>query len=180
MVRKCRCTKSEGELFWIFYQIRNNMGHQFNRLIIFLMISVLTGCEETDLTGFFISDESVNQRFKQSTEWNALHPFREINVPSENYFILSMGDSHVGGTNNLNNFLNIAKSTNAAAIVAGGDLTPRKAKDYGKFQEIMPSQDSLSSFLMVGNHDLWFNGWNQFYSRFGSSTFIFILETRAA
>jgi hypothetical protein len=33
---------------------------------------------------------------------------------------------------------------------------------------------------MVGNHDLWFNGWNQFYSRFGSSTYIFTIETPAA
>jgi predicted phosphodiesterase len=144
------------------------------------MISALTGCEETDITGLFISDESVNQRFKQSIEWNALHPYREINVPSENYFILSMGDSHVGSTNNLKNFLNIAKSTNAAAIVAVGDLTSGNASDYDVFQEIMPSQDSLSSFLIVGNHDLWFNGWKQFYSRFGSSSYIFTIKTPAA
>jgi hypothetical protein len=156
------------------------MGHQFNRLIILLMISALTGCEETDITGFFISSESVNMRFKQSTEWNASHPDREIIVPSENYFILTMGDSHVGGTNNLNTFLNTAKNTNAAAIVAVGDLTTGNASDYDRFQEIMPSQDSLSSFLMVGNHDLWFNGWKQFYSRFGSSTYIFTIKTPAA
>jgi len=156
------------------------MGIKFNRLIILLLISVLTGCEETDLSGLFKSDESVNQRFKQSIEWNSLHPFREIILPSENYFILSMGDSHVGGTNNLNTFLNIAKSTNAAAIVGVGDLTTGNASDYDVFQKIMPSQDSLSSFLIVGNHDLWFDGWKEFYPRFGSSTYIFTIKTPAA
>src|SRR4030042_4643933 len=143
MVRKCRCTKSEGELFWIFHQNRQNMGHQFNRLIILLMISALTGCEETDITGFFISSESVNMRFKQSQKWNNAHPYREIIISSENYFILSMGDSHVGSTNNLNTFLNIAETTNAAAIVAVGDLTTGNAGDYDVFQELMPSKDSL-------------------------------------
>jgi hypothetical protein len=144
------------------------------------MISVLTGCEESDLTGFFISDESINQRFKQSTEWNASHPYREIIVPSENYFILTMGDSHVGGTINLNTFLNIAKNTNSTAIVAVGDLTTGNASDYDVFQEILPDQDSLPSFLIAGNHDLWYHGWNQFYSRFGSSTYLFTIKTPAA
>jgi predicted phosphodiesterase len=156
------------------------MGHQFNRLIILLMISSLTGCEKTDISGLFIASESVNLRFKQSIEWNALHPYSEISVPSEDYFILCMGDSHAGGTNNLNTFLNTAKTTNAAAVVMAGDLTTGKTSDYDVFQEYIPSQDSLPSFLMVGNHDLFYNSWNQFYSRFGSSTYIFTINTPAA
>ncbi len=156
------------------------MGHQFNRLIILFMISVLTGCEKLDLTGFVISDESVNQRFNQSTEWNASHPYREIIVPSENYFILTMGDSHVGGTNNLNAFLDIAKNTNPAAIVAVGDLTTGNESDYERFQETISGYDSLPTFLIAGNHDLYFNGWNQFYSRFGSSTYLFTIQTPSA
>ena len=156
------------------------MGHQFNRLIILFMISVLTGCEKLDLTGFVISDESVNQRFNQSTEWNASHAYREIIVPSENYFILTMGDSHVGGTNNLIAFLDIAKSTNPAAIVAVGDLTTGNESDYERFQETISGYDSLPTFLIAGNHDLYFNGWNQFYSRFGSSTYLFTIQTPSA
>jgi predicted phosphodiesterase len=156
------------------------MGHQFKRLIIILLISALNGCEESVLTGLIVPTESVNFRFEQSMEWNALHPYREIIVPSENYFILCMSDSHVGGTNNLNTFLDIAKTTNATAVVMIGDLTARNEYDYDVFQEYIPNRDSLPSFLIVGNHDLWFDSWNQFYSRFGSSTYIFSIKTPAA
>jgi len=156
------------------------MGHQFKRLIILLLISALSGCEESDISGYIIPTESVNYRFKQSIEWNALHPYREIMVPSESYFILCTGDSHVGGTNNLNTFLKIAKTTNATAVVMVGDLTTGNEDDYDIFQEHIPNRDSLPSFLMVGNHDLLFNSWNQFYSRFGSSTYIFTIKTPVA
>ena len=156
------------------------MGHQFSRLTIILLISTLTGCEKSDLAGLIIPDESVNKRFDQSAEWNASHPYREIFVPSENYFILSMGDSHIGSTRNLNTFLEIAQTTNASAVVAVGDLTTGNSSDYDVFQETMPDQDSVPAFLIIGNHDLWFNGWDQFYSRFGSSTYIFTISTHAA
>ncbi len=157
------------------------MGHQLKRLsILLLLISTLGGCEKLDLTGLIISDVSVNQRFEQSVKWNDTHPNREIIITSDNYFILSMGDSHVGGTDNLNTFINIAETTNAAAIVAAGDLTTGNAGDYDVFQQVMPDQDSLPYFLMIGNHDLWFKGWNQFYSRFGSSTYTFSIITTAA
>jgi hypothetical protein len=156
------------------------MGHQFKRLIISLILTTLAGCE-LDLSGLIISDESVNQRFEQSAKWNDSHPNRELIITSDNYFILSMGDSHVGGTDNLNTFINIAEVTKAAAIVAAGDLTTGNASDYDVFQETMPAdQDSLPYFLMVGNHDLWYDGWNQFYSRFGSSTYMFTIITPVA
>jgi predicted phosphodiesterase len=156
------------------------MGHPFTRLIILSFVFVCNACEKSDLSGFFIASESVNLRFEQSMEWNAFHPYHEIVVPSEDYVILSMGDSHVGSINNLTTFLNIAKSANASAIVMVGDLTSGNASDYDVFQENIPDPDSLPSFLMVGNHDLYFDGWKQFQSRFGSSTYIFTIKTPAA
>lgn len=158
------------------------MGHKLNILMVLFVAIIFsfTGCGEADIGGMFISGESANQRFEQSMEWNAQHPSREIVVLSDDYLILSMSDSHVGGTNNLDIFFNDAKTTKASAVVMVGDLTTGHAADYDVFQQHIPNRDSLTSFLIAGNHDLYFNGWNQFYSRFGSSTYIFTIKTPAA
>ncbi|MCK5137270.1 MAG: metallophosphoesterase [Bacteroidales bacterium] len=145
-----------------------------------IIVLTLTACEVADIPGMFISYESVNQRFEQSMEWNAMHPYREIVVPSDDYLILSMGDSHVGGTMNLDTLLSRAITSNASAVVMVGDLTTGHVEDYAVFDQHLPDQDSLPSFLIAGNHDLYFNGWEEFYSRFGSSTFFFTIRTPVA
>ena len=65
------------------------------------MTGLLTSCYEVDFTGFFMRSEKANQRFTESMEWNVLNPYKEIVTDSDEYLILVMGDSHVGGTNNL-------------------------------------------------------------------------------
>lgn len=156
------------------------MGYYIRIFIALILVSIFIRCENVDFAGMFVSSESVNQRFKQSMEWNTLHPYREIVVPSDNYFILSMGDSHVGGTRNLIQFLNNAETTNASAVVMAGDLTTGHSYDYNAFHKCIPSQDSLQTFFIAGNHDLFFEGWNQFYARFGSSTYFFAIKTPVA
>ncbi|MCD6597394.1 MAG: metallophosphoesterase [Bacteroidales bacterium] len=158
------------------------MEYPIKSLITFLLLIsfAFNACEELDVRGMFISYESVNNRFEQSMEWNASHPFREIIVSSNNYSILSMGDSHVGSTTNLDIFFKNARGTNASAVVLVGDITSGHAEDYEIFQQHLPDQDSLPSFPIIGNHDLYFNGWTQFYSRFGSSTYIFTIKTNEA
>ena len=156
------------------------MGHQLKIHIAFLLVLFSTGCETADISGMFISDKSVNQRFEQSIKWNSSRDNQKITVSTDNYFILTMSDSHVGGTKNLDIFLNRAKTINAAAVVMVGDLTTGHTKDYAVFQEHIPTQDSLPSFLVTGNHDLYFDGWNEFYSRFGSSTYFFTVQTPVA
>jgi 3',5'-cyclic AMP phosphodiesterase CpdA len=88
-----------------------------------------------------------------------------------------MGDSHVGGTKNLDSFFKIAKTKKAAAVVMAGDLTTGQKNDYDEYEKHLPSQDSLASFSVAGNHDLYSNGWNEYYSRFGSSSYHFTIKT---
>ncbi|MEI6049815.1 MAG: metallophosphoesterase [Bacteroidota bacterium] len=124
--------------------------------------------------------ESVNQRFIQSMDWNSNHAYREIVVPSDDYSILSMADIHVGGTKNLDSFFNIAKTTNPAAVVMVGDLTTGDQKDYTVFEKHLPLQDSMQLFFITGNHDLHFNGWEEFYGTLGSSSYLFTIKTPGA
>jgi predicted phosphodiesterase len=153
------------------------------KLILTFIIAIAAGissCKKLDVGGMFSSSESANERFSQSMEWNATHPYKEIVVPADDYIIFSMSDSHVGGTVNLDTFLSRAAGENAAAIVMAGDLTTGNESDYEMFQQYYQSADSLSLFPMAGNHDEYYNGWDQFYARFGASTYLFTIKTPTA
>jgi len=147
------------------------------QLLLVIIFFSYCACKKEDIT---VSFTTANQRFRESAEWNARNPFREILVPSDDYSILCMGDSHVGSTKNLDAFFGISKSINASAVVMAGDLTSGNINDYAVFQQHIPNQDSLPSFVIVGNHDLYYDGWNEFYSKFGSSTYLFVIETPTA
>ena len=110
-------------------------------------------------------------------EWNRTHPFREITVPDDDYTLMCMADSHLGGTVNLDTFVNRSRALNASAMVMAGDMVSGHEEDYELFQQHMPPQDSLPWFVIAGNHELYFDGWEQFYSRFGSSTYLFTVRT---
>lgn len=152
----------------------------FNIIFLSSIFLCLIGCRKLDTGGMFVSPESANERFKQSEEWNSNHPFQKIIVPADDYVIFSMSDSHVGETINLDTFLLRAAKENAAAIVMAGDLTTGHKDDYAVFQQHLLNADTLNLFPVAGNHDLYFNGWEQFHSRFGTSTFLFTVKTPAA
>jgi len=137
---------------------------------------MIASCEKDTI--FPQEEHSANQRFRQSMDWNELHPYQDIVTSSDDYAILFMGDSHIGSTKNLISFVNTAKTSNAAAIVMAGDLTTGEKEDCDKLETCLPPSSSLLSFLTVGNHDLWpGNGWNEFYNRFGASVYLFTVKT---
>jgi predicted phosphodiesterase len=147
-----------------------------NRFSLLLAISVtLASCTKTENDA-----ETSNQRFIQSMDWNGAHSSREIVVPTDDYSILSIADIHAGGTNNLDNFLRIAKEKKASSVVMAGDLTTGNSGDYKLFEQHIQAEDSLPLFLVAGNHDLHFDGWNEFHNRFGSSTYTFTVKTPTA
>jgi len=128
----------------------------------------------------FISYESVNLRFEQSLVWNAINPYVNVTVDTDEYQVYVMSDSHVGGTKNLTVFLEEARSADAAALIMVGDLTTGRESDYDKFEIKLTEADGMNVFPIVGNHDLYFNGWEQYYPRFGSTSYFFNVETPVA
>ena len=139
-----------------------------------------TGCDKFEMRGFVLSYESVDERFLQSMDWNATHPYREITVPDDNYTLFVMGDSHVGGTDNLDVYFQNAISENAAAAVMVGDMTSGHAEDFDTFYQHMPGDDDLVTFPITGNHDLYFHGWEKYRQLFGTSTYLFTVKTPTA
>ncbi|MGM0464400.1 MAG: metallophosphoesterase family protein [Bacteroidota bacterium] len=157
------------------------MENTFRRIIcLSVLLAVFSSCERFEMRGFIMSYESADRRFEQSMEWNARHPYKEINVSNEEYSIFAMGDSHVGTTKNLDRFFDEATAAGAVAAVMAGDITDGHPEDYNLFSRHLPAVDSLNYFMITGNHDLYFDGWKQFYSLFGSSTYIFTVRTPQA
>jgi predicted phosphodiesterase len=149
-------------------------------LLAFLLATGFTACQKYDVRGFVLSYNSVNDRFAQSMDWNADHPFKTITVSDDSYQVYAMGDSHVGSTDNLDRLISDAENNGAVAVVMNGDLTTGNEKDFYTFQNHLPDPDSLATFQVVGNHDLYFDGWKTYYKLFGSSTYYFTVQTPVA
>jgi len=150
-------------------------------LTLFTWVVLLSNCsDDKDLSGAIYASDSVNDRFEQSIEWNKIHPSKHFELTSEHYSILVGADSHIGGTKNFNALVAEARKPENLALVMIGDLVSGQKEDYEILNQNLPSFNEVPYFLMVGNHDLFFNGWKTFYEYFGSSTYYFTVSTPTA
>jgi predicted phosphodiesterase len=143
-----------------------------------IILSGLISCsDELDLSGILISRDQVNERFMQSMEWNNMHSVRQIHTDASSYSFLGAGDCHVGGTSNMDRFSKEASHADISFFLLAGDLTTGHKEDYDALRDHLNHYYTIPYFLIAGNHDLYFNGWDTFYSYFGSSTYTFSVET---
>ena len=154
-------------------------NHRFvTTALIAIIISGLFSCsDELDMSGILISRDQVNERFNRSMEWNSLHSTEMIYTDTGEYSFLAAGDCHVGGTSNMERFSYEASQPGISFFLLAGDLTTGHQEDYDIFRDHLNHQYSIPYFLIAGNHDLYFNGWDIFYSYFGSSSYTFTIET---
>jgi 3',5'-cyclic AMP phosphodiesterase CpdA len=154
------------------------MGNILNKsLYLGFWILTLSSCEKFELRGFLFSYENVDERFTQSIAWNNSNPYKVITIDTNYYTIYVMADSHIGSINNFNYFIAHAINNKAIASVMAGDLTTGHATDYKTFNDALPGWAVLPTFPIAGNHDIYFEGWTQFHSLFGSSTYLFYVKT---
>jgi predicted phosphodiesterase len=139
---------------------------------------MIQGCyKDLDFTGFIRSTDRVNERFTESIHWNNNNPHPGIELDTNNYSIMLAADCHVGTTNNLDKLLGLSKAPEISALFIAGDITTGKKEDYDVVRQKLNNSDSVSCFLIAGNHDLYFDGWKTFFSNFGSSTYTILIET---
>jgi 3',5'-cyclic AMP phosphodiesterase CpdA len=155
------------------------MENRKKRLTVVLLLGMLlfVSCRKLDPLGFLYSTTPVNERIKQSLEWNKTHPIEDIQVSGSDYILVVAADSHVGGTLNLDALITEANKPANSGLVMVGDLTTGNKEDYVTFKQELDSKNSVPAFLMSGNHDLFFDGWGTFQDFFGSSTYSFKVKT---
>lgn len=151
------------------------MGNLKKLLICVASCGLFFSCE-VDFTGFVRSTDRVEERFEQSNSYNVSVPEQNLFSSSEDYNLLVASDLHVGGTENTKALFEIYENSDDLALVLVGDIVSGRKEDYDVFKELA---DSVSKplFMMVGNHDLYFDGWKTFYEYFGSSTYYFTVNT---
>ena len=145
------------------------------------LILLNAGCiGDVDLRGFIRSEDRVNERFVQSLDWNFQIGPRAISLDSGNYTLLIGSDSHIGGTVNFSKLCTYARSSGSAALFMAGDITSGKEEDYAELARVLQISGPAHFFPVVGNHDLYFDGWKTFHAMFGSSTYTVEINSPAA
>lgn len=148
--------------------------------LIFLSVLFSSCLKEADFSGLVRSADPVEERFRESMEWNALHPFKNIIVNEEDYKLLVTGDVHLGSSKTFKNYLKFIErgvQNDITAMVIVGDLSTGREKDQKTFKEYLPAPSVKPVFVMVGNHELYFDGWKYYYRLFGTATYYFTIQT---
>jgi hypothetical protein len=133
--------------------------------------------DDVDLSGFLYSPDPVNERVRLSLEWNSLNPGRDVMITDQDYSLLIAGDSEVGGTVNLDTLMARANKPGVAGFVIDGDITSGDPKGYDILKSELDEKNDATAFLILGNHDLFYNGWDNYYRYFGSSTYSFTVKS---
>lgn len=148
-------------------------------LAIFLAYTTFSCSHDVDFSGLIRSTDRVEERFAQSVQWNSDNSFENITVNADNYRIILASDVHIGGTENFSIVKSKFNSEDFIAFALIGDIVSGKKEDYDILRDSI--QDIAKPlFLMIGNHDLYFDGWKTFYDYFGSSTYYFTVQTNSA
>lgn len=144
---------------------------------------MLVSCgKNIDYLGMFMTfSESPDERFAQSMAYNEEHGNDMITDVPDNYEVYVMSDIHVDfSTDNLDRYISdyLADTLAPPFSLCLGDLINAKGHwDYFA-EHVKPVTDAgRKIYYTVGNHDLYFNQWDEYFSRFGSSTYWFEVHT---
>ena len=151
-------------------------------LLLLLMALSLNACHLDTLGLVYSRSGDVETRFAQSMEYNARTGYASITVPEDNYRVYVITDAHVmeKETRNLDRFVKerLADKDAAPFWINLGDNVNDKGQ-AGVFENhIAPlAEAGLRHFPTVGNHDLYFGEWEEWRSRFHTSTYWFEVIT---
>lgn len=151
---------------------------------ILLLISAITAssCTHLDLKGLFIpTSEGVEKRFEQSLEINSDLNAGYVNT-QESYSFYVAADPHIDQTHrNLDIFNDVLRNdTEASFGVILGDCTDVKDNlpTYLEALSYSPDRHACNHeiFHILGNHELFYNGWEDFRELVGPSVYWFVVE----
>ena len=145
-----------------------------NFSILFLL---LPSCNPNyDLAGFLNSTSpKVSTRFEQSMAYNDSVGVPAVVVPSADYRVYVCTDSHIDSIpTNLTAFVQAAAADTLCPFALHlGDLVNAQGHIPYAVSLLPPNHSPLTTFLALGNHDIYFNQWDEWRSYFGTSVYWF-------
>ena len=145
-------------------------------LIFAILILLLSSCRY-DFAGFVSPpSKTVETRFKESLDMNNYDTI--ISIASASYQMAFCSDVHVNKTaHNLSILLKEVNSNPDISLMAIlGDITDMSGGMFVAKDTITSANMDIPVKYIVGNHDLYFNQWNDFKECFGSASYYFIVQ----
>ena len=143
----------------------------------------LTSCgKNIDYLGIFMTfNDSPDERFAQSMEYNREHGYDKITGVPDEYELYVMSDIHVdNSTDNLDRYVSDYLTDTIAApfSLCLGDLINGTGHFDYFLEHVQPVSDAgRKIYYTAGNHDLYFDQWPEYFKRFGSSSYWFEVQT---
>ena len=142
-----------------------------------LLLLLLPSCNPNyDLAGFLNgTSPKVSTRFEQSMAYNDSVGVPAVVVPSADYRVYVCTDSHIDSIpTNLTTFVQAAAADTLCPLLLHlGDLVNAQGHIPYAVSLLTPNQSPLTTFLALGNHDIYFNQWDEWRSYFGTSVYWF-------
>ena len=168
-------------------RVRSDVGGRFltafGMTVSVVLMFLLTSCgKNIDYKGlFFTFNESVNERFAESMEYNDQHGYDVYTGIPDEYEVYAMSDIHVDfSTNNLDRYVSdylVDTMAPPFSLCLGDVINATGHWDYFA-DHVKPVTDAgRKIYYAVGNHDLYFDQWPEFKSRFHTSTYWFEVQT---
>ena len=145
-------------------------------LIFAILILLLSSCRY-DFAGFVSPPIlTVVTRFKESLDMNNNDTI--ISIASASYQMAFCSDVHVNKTaHNLSILLKEVNSNPDISLMAIlGDITDMPGGMFVAKDTITSANMDIPVKYIVGNHDLYFNQWDDFKECFGSASYYFIVQ----
>lgn len=140
---------------------------------------LLSSCNHLDIKGLIIkTSDGVEKRFEQSMQINKTNGTDFVDVESD-YMFYVCADPHIDETSvNLSRFHDsLCNDSSASFGVALGDCIDLRDNLPAYLDALEYSEEKhefdLQTFHVLGNHDIFFNGWQDFKSLVGPSVYWF-------
>lgn len=126
---------------------------------------------------------TVNQRYQQYINYNSEHGYTTIQVHDDEYTVYVCTDTHVATVNKkLQTFIQTYRNDKTCPVaVCLGDLIEadhsyfwfKEAFDHVKTNPAKPD----TMFVTIGNHDVFFDQWNDYIQYWPTAMYYFVVET---
>lgn len=155
--------------------------------MIALSMLSLTACDSLDMKGmFFCSGPSVEDRVEESLAWNKAHGEPVLHGVSDNYRFYVCSDTHVDDSvARVVRFLAREQADpDSRFSIIMGDLANKAGEEpYSMIGQAIDSRtaqggvDPNPCYIILGNHDLYFDCYGYYSQYFHTSTYTLVVET---
>lgn len=155
-------------------------------IALFTAAALFIGCNSVDMKGLIVpTSDVVDSRFEQSMTMNQNKALASLET-EESYTFYVCTDPHIGDTNiNLREFSTLLRNDATAdfGIVLGDCTDKRNAfQNYVDAISLVEGEQHTNKpiFSLIGNHDLFFRGWDEYAKLLGPSVYWFEVECGAS